>query len=210
MVGDLPIGNKYTPYGTPLHVSQLFRIYLEQTFRSFDEDHPFRATDDWNTSGVVFDTVFNKESEVHGAKPLIIVSSNGYTYGNLSQGDLAAAQLTSMQVKHTSLITSGTVIKVIGDNYGTVDILANEVFNMLITARTLLPRMTTIHQIVGISVSPISTFDEGDHMYFAQIDVSYLLQYQWTLTVPELILESIALNTSQRNNAENNRNTIIT
>lgn len=206
---NLPIGNAYTPRSTPLHVSQLLRVYLEQTFSSFPDGHIFKFTRDLATTGIVFDTVFNKESKVYGTKPLILVSSDGYSYGNISQGDLASVHMQSMNARKTSLVNSATIIKVVGENYGTVDILANEVFNMLITARTILPRLTTIHQIIGISTAPINTFDEGDHKYYSQITLSYLLQYQWIHLIPENLLNSIVVNLEQKGNEENTRNIII-
>ena len=205
----LPIGNKYTPRSTPLHVSQLIRLYLEETCKSFADDHPFRYRSTWEDSAVLFDTVYNKESDTYGGKPLILVSSEGYSYSNVAQGDLAHVHINSMNSRKTAMVNSATIIKVIGDTYGSVDILANEVFNMLITARTLLPNVTTIHQITGISATPVATFDEGDHMYYSQITLSYIMQYLWIHVVPENILRSIDLTLNNNSTIGDIRNTII-
>lgn len=203
-----PVGNKYTPQTTPLHVSQLILLYLKETFRSFPEGHPFTFLDDFENTGVAFDTVYNKESKIYGSKPIVIVSAGDFVYGNVALGDRASTHEPSMNYRQTSIVNSSVIIKVIGDHYGSIGILGNEIFNMLITARTLLPSVTSIHQVQGIHASQIASFDEGDHMYYQQIMLSYTMQYQWVHLVPQNILQSIALNMDS-SGAVDNRDSIV-
>jgi hypothetical protein len=205
---SFPVGNKYTPQTTPLHVSQLIHLYLKETFKSIPDNHPFQHKDDFDLTGVIFDTVYNKESKIYGSKPIVIVSSGDFAYGNLALGDRAATHEPSMNYRQTSIVQSSVIIKVIGDHYGSIGIIGNEVFNMLITARTLLPNITSIHQVQGIQASQIATFEEGDHMYYQQIILSYAMQYKWVHLVPQNVLNSIALNMDS-SGAVDNRDSIV-
>lgn len=70
-----PIGNPIIPYDTPLHVMELFLQILKLTFEELPEDYPYRyVRDDFDKSGVAFDVALNKDSEVYGKKPLVVVS----------------------------------------------------------------------------------------------------------------------------------------
>jgi hypothetical protein len=187
----LPSGNKYTPRTTPLHVYQLVLEIIRETFRGLSDDHIYKLTEDIETTGVLVDTTYNKDSEAFGRKPLIVVSRGGASTTPAFLGDTAVTDIRLGSAMKTSIVHSSVIVKVISDNLGQVDILANEIFNLLLTCRTVLPQHTSIQTITNISMSDITPFTQGVNQRLCTIMLSYSMQYRWTSIPPQLLLQGI-------------------
>ncbi len=190
---SLPVGNQYIPRTTPHHVAQLVLLLIRETFRSLDTDHPLHYTDDFSTTGIHFDTVYNKESGVYGGKPLVLVSRGGLNTAPIAMGDRAFENLKANTSRSTGLVYSSIIVKALADSHGQAEILANEVFNMLITCRTFLPSLTSVLQLQNMSLSEVMEYDEGDHKYYATASVSYAMQYKWVTMPDEDLLTAVYL-----------------
>ena len=199
---DVPIGNSLVPKTTPMHVSELVLLIIKETFRLLEDGHPFKYTDDFATTGVVFDTIYNKDSEVYGKKPLIIVSRGDMSTSPAILGDLAAQSSTLGNKYKTGLVGSGVTIKVIANSAGLADILSNEVFNILLTLRMMLPNLTSVLTINSLTMGAVATFDDGDHEYYCVGSVNYSMQYKWTHKKPTEILQAIGLHLQDSNSGD--------
>lgn len=188
-----PYGNKYTPVTTPLHIAQLLMMYLKEAFKDYPDGHPYQYTDNFNTTGILFDTVFNKEAHVYGGKPVILINRGSLNSNPAVIGDTASSDVALTQMKRTGLIRSSAEIKIISSLYGHADALSNEVYSMLLTARRLLPSISSIHVADALSMTQIQPFDDGDHEYYSQIQLGYTMQYKWGHIDPGEILNSIYL-----------------
>lgn len=189
----LPIGNKYIGRTSPLHVAQLVLLLLKEIFSDLEEDHPFRYTDDFNTTRINFDTVFNKDSEVYGKKPLIIVSKGSITNNPQMVGDTASKDTQSLGSYRTSLIQSSTEIKVVARESMSVDILGQDIFTILMETRTAIPILTNIHSVTGIQAGIVSKLEEDDVNYYSTVSMSFLMQQLWTWQFDPLLLDSVSL-----------------
>ena len=192
----LPVGNSLTPIGTPYHVSQLVLLLLKYTFANqSDPDFPFRYTDNYETTQIIFDTVFNKESEVVGKRPIIIVSRGDVSSQQVSLKDLSynGPLLNSPTYKKHSLVRSSVQIKILAKHSSEVDILSNEILNFLITCRTILPNLTSILHIDSINVTPVALFEDDGHLFYCIAMLSYVMQYKWIQIDATEILKEIAL-----------------
>ena len=196
----LPIGNKITPRTTPLHVYQLVMQLLRITLKTVSEsdDYPFIYTDDIATTGVILDTSFNKEAPTYGKKPLIIVSRGNVSTQPAVLGDRASGSLGTTLSSRTTLVQSSVQVKVISKRSGEADILSNVVYNFLLTCRTVLPALTSIHNIQAISMSPIAQLEEDDHMFYTQASIDYTMQYQWTWDIVPTLLEEIGFHINDK------------
>lgn len=190
-----PVGHKYTPKTTPLHVYQLVMQLLKITFTrlSGEEDFPFTYTDDPKTTGISLDTIFSKESPNYGVRPLVIVSRGNISSQPSSMGDMAESYLSQTREDKTSLVQSNVTIKTLSKRSGEVDILSNIIYGFLVSCRTVLPSLTSIHQIKSMDMSPVSTLEGDDHMYYTQASMEYVMQYQWTWDFTPVLLEGIGL-----------------
>lgn len=190
-----PKGHKFIPRSTPLHVAQLMMQLIRYTFEAFssDPDYPFTFTDDLETTGIVLDTAFNKKSKVHRTKPVIVVSRGAISSQQNVIGDVAFSSVKNNFKNKTSLIQSSVNITTIAANSGEVDLLSNELFNFLVSMRTSIPALTTIHQIQGTSLSEVRPLEEDTRLYHAQASMTYLMQYKWTWKTTDIPLSEIGL-----------------
>jgi len=190
---DPPVGHKFTPKTTPLHVYQLVMQLLRITMTTIseDDDFPFLFTDNAETTGVVLDTVYNKEAPTFGKKPLIVVSRGNMSSQIAGMGDTVDARLGRTLQYKTSMVQSSVQIKTIAKHSGEVDILSNIIYNFLLTCRTVLPSLTSIHSIQGVSMSPVAQFEESDHLYYTQASIEFIMQYQWTWDFTPMLFDKI-------------------
>lgn len=182
-----PTGHKFTPRSTPLHVAQLIMQLLRYTMESWseDSDYPFKYTSDYQTTGVLLDTAFNKESKIHRTKPLVVVHRGGQQAQNLCLGDVAASDSYSNHKNKTTLVSSTVQVTSIGEKYAEVDLLASEMFNFLVSARTVLPGLTTIHRINALDLGPVSPFEEDTRLYSCSAVMSYSMQFKWVWSIDD-------------------------
>lgn len=190
---DKPLGNPLVPFGTPLHVAELVLALFKLTFADYPEGHPFRYTDDFGTTGVLFDVDFNKASGAWGARPLIVVSRGPQSTGPIMAGDLAALNKAHDQKTGSTLVSASVEVQVRGRLKAETDILSQHLFAMLTACRTILPRFTGAHMVQNISLSPVVRDDQDDAQYVARLSLSYVMQYAWTRVVPADPLRVVSL-----------------
>jgi len=194
-----PAGHKFTPKTTPLHVYQLVMQLLRITFENIseDEDFPFIYTNDSKTTGITLDTTFSKETPHYGIRPLVIVSRGNISTQPVGLGDIAEASLGTTKKYKTTVVQSGVVIKILSKKSAEVDLLSNVIYGFLTSCRTILPALTSIHQIKGIDMSQVATLEEDDHMFYTQASINYVMQYQWTWDFTPVLLNEIGLHINE-------------
>lgn len=188
-----PSGNYYTRIGTPFHIAQLVLLLIRETFQELDDDHPWRWRADFDETGIIIDTIFNKESEMYGKKPTIIVDRGDIGSSPVVLGDKAAEDPLTSAAKQTTVASSSVNVKVISEDSSAADILANEIFNFMITARFIMPRMTTIQNVGSITLSTPAEYKLGENLYYVQANMLYTMQYRWDRTIPQLLLSEVEL-----------------
>ena len=189
-----PVGNKILPKCTPLHVTDLVRLIIKETLASQDPTKfPFVFTDDYATSNVAIDSVFNKESEAYGKKPIIIISRGGQMGSPIVIGDLATMNIKTGNSRDTTMVRSSVEIKVLAKKPKEVDILSQHIFNTLVMSRTMLTGLLGVTMVDSVSMSQVSQLEQDDHMYFTAITMPYQMQYSWTNIIPQNVLASILI-----------------
>lgn len=187
-----PVGNTLIPKSTPLHIADLTFLLIQETLRNpSDSDYPFKITDDFNTSTVMLDTVFNKDSGVFGKKPLIIVSRGPQSSSPIAVGDRAALQTRTWNKKESTVMRSSVEVRVISREPKEVDILSQHVFNMLMFMRVTLPGILGILMVEGVNMSQVAPLEHEDHLYECSASMPYQMQYIWRHEIPQQLLLSL-------------------
>lgn len=187
-----PIGNALLPYGTPIHVRDLMVMLLKETFASFPENYPYRFVEgDFQATGILFDVPLNKESEIYGKKPVVIIERGPQQAQILATGDLASAHMPSYSKMGTILTQSSLSLLVLSKIKGECEIISQIIYGMLFGSRILLPSVLGVHFIDGISLSQVARFDQDDMMFAATVSFSFSMQMKWTLTAQNPLLAAI-------------------
>ncbi len=201
-----PLGNALVPYGTPLHVSELFLQLLKLVFQDLPEGHPYRyLPDDFENSGVAFDVSFNKKANIYGKRPIIVVSRGPQSTSPIMIGDFAGANLPDF-VKRGSGVLSSSVNVIIGSrSKPDVEIISQYIFSYAMTCRTHLPKMLGIHMATNVSLSDVNRADDDDEFFQANLSFQFVMQYLWTQTEQ---LERLAKIMLRINEPEPNRKSV--
>lgn len=189
----LPVGSSLVPYESPAHVTELVLILVKELFRSLPEGHPYRFTDDFNTTGVLVDTSYNKASEVWGKKPIITVSRGMQNAGVMVLGDLATKNIPLDIKMASNLVTASTEIHVVSKSRAETEILAERVFAALMMLRTHGKKLLGVHMISNVSMANPQPLEQDDQCYDVPITMQYYMQYLWEDAVPVRILQCIGL-----------------
>lgn len=193
----LPRGNPLVPYGTPLHVAELILALLRLTFAALPEDHPYRFTDDYATTGILFDTTYNKDSGAFGVQPLVIVSRGGQSTAPIMTGDMAALSKALERRSGSTLVSASVDIQVRGRAKAETEIVGQLVFGMLTACRTLLPELAGVHVVENLSLSPSIRDDRDDAQFVARLSLNYSMQYAWQWTLPAELLRVLGLSINE-------------
>lgn len=193
----LPRGNPLVPYGTPLHVAELVLALLRLSFAALPEDHPYRFTDDYATTGILFDTTYNKDSGAFGVKPLVIVSRGGQSTAPIMTGDMAALSKALERRSGSTLVSASVDIQVRGRAKAETEIVGQLVFGMLTACRTLLPELAGVHMVENLSLSPSIRDDRDDAQFVARLSLNYSMQYAWQWTLPAELLRVLGLSINE-------------
>lgn len=192
-----PLGNPLIPYDTPLHVTELLLQILKITFEDLPEDYPYRyVRDDFDKSGVAFDVALNKDSEVYGRKPLVVVSRGMQGAGPTVVGDLAHVNLPTHAKAGSNLVTSSVNIQVVSKTKAEVEIVAQHIFSLLLMCRTHMPKLLGIHMVNSLSLSEVTKMEDDDTVFHTQISLDYSIQYKWSQETKNEVLRSIAMRLS--------------
>lgn len=187
-----PVGNILVPYGTPYHVTELFLQILKITFAELPDNHPYKyIADDFEKSGIAFDVALNKESEIYGRKPLVVVSRGAQSANITSVGDLAALNLPN-NAKSGSNVASGAVnVSILSKSKAESEIVGQYIFGLVMMCRTHMPRLLGIHMVHSVTLSETSRYEDDDAMFLTQLFFQYQTQYKWDQLHTEPILRSV-------------------
>jgi len=191
---DYPIGNRLVPYGTPLHVTELFLRLLKIVFAEFPEDYPYRYIEnDYDNTGILFDVALNKESEIFGKKPLVIVTRGSQNTTPINIGDLAHAHIPTNFKAGSNTYVGQLNFHVLSKTKAEVEIISQHIFGLLMLCRTWMPKMLNIHMVQSIMLSEVTKMEDDDTVFFTQGSFSYVGQYIWTQQTDDPILKSIVI-----------------
>jgi hypothetical protein len=188
-----PSGHSTIPISTPLHVTQLIYQYIRYTFQNQPSTYPFLWNSDPDTTKIVFDTVYNKESKVYGNRPIIVYSTGTMSSGVITTYDLATQSIKLQNSYKVNLVNSSVILKVLSRKFIEVEILKNEIFSCLVAIRTLLPGITPIHMVTETTASETQKFKQDEIMYVSEIHMNYILQYVWKHDIKQEIMNQIGL-----------------
>lgn len=187
-----PIGGYIIPYGTPLHVRDLVITLLRWQFQNFPETFPYRyLPDDYENTHITFDTVYNKDSENYGKKPLVVVTRETQTTNPVVLGDLADKVPRVSSARGSTLVYSSIAAKVLSKIYLEAEIIGQTIFGIFLSYRTILPSVLGIQDIANVSLSSTTRFDQDDAMFVCQVDMAYCMQYKWTSDADNPLIEGI-------------------
>ena len=200
-----PAGHNLIQSFTPIHVTNLFLLMLKDTFGSTPQEinYPFSYSPDYNETGILIDTVYNRESNIHG-KPYLVVGRGPINTQPIVLGDSVlhnyegkvASGHTAHRVFHkyqTTQVHSSITIKIISKHSAEVDILSNEILSFLTVTRTALTKHTPIQISTSISLSEIGKFEQDDTMFYSAATMQYVLQYKWLGWMERNVVRSIGV-----------------
>ncbi len=193
----LPIGSQFVPYESPAHVTELVLVLVKELFRSLPEGHPYRFTDDYNTTGLLVDTSYNKASEIWGKKPIVTISRGMQNAGVLVLGDMATMNMPLNSHMASNLVTASTEVHVVSKSRAETEIIAERVFAALMMLRTHGKKLLGVHMISNLSMSNPQPLEQDDQMYDVSITMQYYMQYLWEDAVPVTLLQSIGLHVNK-------------
>jgi len=193
MLGEFPKGHSLTPRSTPLHVTQLVAQYLRSVMAAQPDGYPFKWDSDNTKTGIVFDTVYNKESKVYGNRPIVVYNTGIMSCGVIMLDDMADHYIPTQNSMKSNYVTSTTNLKIISRQFAEVEILKNELFSCLVAIRTFLPAITNIHMITDMTASEVQKFKMDETMYMCELRIGYTMQYVWKHLLSQEILNGIIL-----------------
>lgn len=194
MSDHYPLGNPLIPYGTPLHITELFLRILKMTFAEFPDDHPLHFKDgDFEGSRIGFDVALNKESGIYGKKPLVVVSRGVQQSSPTMIGDMAAARIPTGMAKGSGLYNASIEIRIVSRIKAEVELIGQYVFSFLMLCRTHLPGYLGLHMVQSIMLSDVTKMEDDDAMFIAQGNMAYIGQYIWNQGRDDPLLKSVGV-----------------
>jgi hypothetical protein len=173
-------------------VMQLIRLTFEKAGEE-DTSYPFKYTDSLSTTGIFINSVMDKTSANYGARPTLLVTRGAAMSQSVSMGDTAQWSTNTGIKNGLTLVQSSVDVKAVSKRETEADILGNQVFSFFVSCRTILPALTTVQRIESISLSPVSPYEDDDHMFFTQINLSYSMKYKWDWEITPTLLNEIGL-----------------
>ena len=197
-VSNYPIGNELVPYVSPLHVVELFLRLLKLYFSDMPEDFPYRFVDgDFEKSGIAFDVALNKESEIYGRKPLVVVSRGSQNSVPMDIGDYAHGHFPSNFKAGSNVYTGMINLQILSKTKAEVEIIGQHIFSLLMLRRTHMPKLLGIHMVQSVLLSEVTKMEDDDTMFIAQGGFSFMGQYVWTQTTDDPLLAGVGVGVSK-------------
>ena len=193
-----PLGNPLLPYGTPQHVAELVMLILKLTFEELPDKHPYRFRQDINQTGILFDVHLNKEADIWGKKPIVVVSRGAQSAGVTMTGDMATRNLPLHRSERSNMVDSSVDIKVVSKLRAECENIGQLVFSTLLTCRTLLPSLCNVHMVQNLSMSPAAKLELDDTCFLVQLSFQYTMQYIWKQASPKHLLQAVELHVQQQ------------
>lgn len=176
----LPRGSSLIPYGSPLHVTELVLLMLKQTFAEFPEDYPYRfVPGNFEASGIAFDVPYNKDSEIFGKKPIIVVSRGAQSTAPVAISDRASQDYKTRDKVGSTLIRSSVNVRITSKAKAEVEVLSQLVFHLLMYFRVHLPRYLGVHMASDVMLSEVRQMEDDDEIFTTELTCSYTTQPKW-------------------------------
>lgn len=189
-----PIGNPLVPHGTALHVTELFLQFLKIVFEDVPADYPYKYIEnDFENSRIAFDVNLNKESEIYGKRPIVIVSRGQQSTTPTEIGDLALSNFRNNFKVGSNLYTSSINFQVVSSAKAECEIVAQNIFSVLMFYRTHLPKILNLHMVESIMLSEVDKMEDDDTIFTVQGAVNYLGQCVWTQSTNTPLLKSTGI-----------------
>lgn len=196
-----PVGNPLVPYGTPLHVTELFLQLLKHVFTEVPLDYPYKyVPDDYEKTGIAFDVSLNKESEIFGSTPIVVISRGSQNAAPNMLGDLAGAYIPKEVKYGSNLYASSINFQTVSKSRAETEIISQHIFSTLMFYRTTLPVILNIHMVQSIYLGELTKMEDDDTVFYVQGGFTYLGNYTWKQVVnhPELKGISLQVNSLER------------
>lgn len=192
MADKYPVGNQLIPYGTPLHITELFLQILKLTFADFPDGHPYKfIEDDFERTGIAFDVVLNKESGIYGKKPLVVVSRGMQSMNSNFLGDLATSSPQVSFQRGSNIYGASINLHILSRVKAEVEIIGQLVFSAVMLCRTHFPSQTGLHMLQSGVLSEVSRMDDDDAMFVCHADFNYVGQYIWAQSRNDPLLRHV-------------------
>lgn len=176
----LPRGSHLIPYGSPLHVTELVLLLLKQTFADFPEDYPYRfVPGSFEETGILFDVTYNKDSEIFGKKPLVVVSRGAQSTAPIALSDRAEQDYKTRDMDGSTILRSSVNVRVVSKAKAEVEVLCQVIFQILMSMRVHLPRYVGIHMASDLTLTEVRQMEDDDEVFSADIICSYTTQPKW-------------------------------
>lgn len=197
---NFPLGSDLVPFGSPLHVSELFLQLLKLHFSDLPDGSPFKYIEnDFENTKINFDVALNKESDIYGAKPLIVISRGQQSMVPTEIGDLAAGNFPRNVQYGSHLFTAAQNFNILSKSRPEVEVIGQIIFAILMKLRTRLPYLLNLHTIQSLMLSEATRMEDDDAMFMAQGMFTYMGQYIWKQTHDDIELRGVAVNTTIKN-----------
>lgn len=167
-------------------------IALKMIFADLPEDHPYHFDpENYEKTGLLIDTAYNKSSGIWGKKPIITVARGSQTTDVQMLGDMTTRNMTLASRKASNIVGSTVDIRVVSPLKDEAEIISERVFCSLMMLRTLLPELCGVHYVSNISMSPAQQLEQDDVCYEVDLTMQFSMQYKWDHVTPVSILQGI-------------------
>lgn len=185
---DIPPIHSQTIQHSPYHLVQLLILILQDFFsEGLPKDYYWKWTPDFETTQILFDTVFNKESAAIAKKPIIVVSHGDLTnqrtvIGNTHSGSFNL-QTGSVETMNLSLGNTILICQVVSSLHSESSLIATLLFNYFIALQSILPPLLGIHQVHNVNMSTTSPIRESETMYVTTVSMPVSIQLAWLQSI---------------------------
>lgn len=199
-VVNIPPIHAQTIQHSPYHITQLLILILQDFFSAgLPKDYYWKWTPDFNTTQVLFDTVYNKESAAVAKKPIIIVSHGDLITQQAVMGNVHSADFNkktgSVNIMNLSLGNSTIFCQVVSPKYSESSLIATMIMYFLLAIQSVLPVLLGIHHVHSISMSTTSPIKESETMYVTTVTMPISMQLAWIQSIQPTaaLLETISM-----------------
>lgn len=185
---DIPPIHAQTIQHSPYHLTQLLILLLQDFFsEGLPTEYYWKWTPNFDTTQVLFDTVYNKESAAIAKKPIIIVSHGDLASQRTVIGNNHSAEFNmktgSVNTMNLSLGNTMLVCQVVSSLYSESSLIATLIFNYLIAMQSVLPPLLGIHQVHAVNMSTTNPIRESETMYVTTVSMPISIQLAWVQSI---------------------------
>ena len=185
---NIPPIHAQTIQHSPYHLTQLLILLLQDFFsEGLPIEYYWKWTPDFETTQVLFDTVYNKESAAVAKKPIIIVSHGDLSTQKTVIGNTHSGKFNiktgGVDTMNLSLGNTTLICQVVSSLYSESSLLATMIFNYLVAIQSVLSPLLGIHQVYNINMSSTSPMRESETMYVTSVTLPISMQLAWIQSI---------------------------